>query len=85
MEEASAEQKQNGIDYVLSSSDNSGKYGVDEIIDMKEREPLNDRNCLHPSFHLDGDEMGNNVAVKCDICPVGWFITKAEARSLGLS
>lgn len=76
--------KKPGIDYTLSSSDNEGKYGVDEVIKMGEHKPLNDKNCTHEQVKLDGDRMGDHVAVKCAACPVGWYITVAEANALGL-
>lgn len=84
MEPASDEQKASGIDYVLKSSDNEGKYGVDEVIKMGEHSPLNDRTCQHEQVKLDGDRMEDHVGVSCAVCPVGWFITEAEAHQLGL-
>lgn len=83
---ASPEQKAQGIDYVLSSSDNEGKYGVDEVIKMADRKPIHDTACQHNQVKLDGDRMGDHVAVGCanPQCPVGWYIPVAEAKAKGL-
>ncbi len=74
-----------GIDFTLKSNDNEGKYDVDEIIKMDEKIPLNDHLHTHKP-KLDGDKMGDNVAVGCAIegCPIGWYIPISEAQRLGL-
>lgn len=75
-----------GIDFTLKSDDNEGKYAVDdEIIKMDEKIPLNDHLHSHTP-KLDGDIMGDNVAVGCatEGCPIGWYIPITEARKLRL-
>ena len=70
-----------GIDFVLKSTDNKGNYVVDEVIKMGEKEPINDYDHNHVPV-LDGDVIGEQVAVGCEICPVGWFMPIAEAEKL---
>ena len=70
-----------GIDFVLKSPDNEGNYVVDEVIKMGEKTPLNDYDHEHVPV-LDGDIMGDAVAVGCDICPVGWYIPISEAEEI---
>jgi hypothetical protein len=70
-----------GIDFVLKSADNEGNYVVDEVIKMGEKSPINDYDHDHVPV-LDGDIIGDQVAVGCDICPVGWFIPIDEAEKL---
>lgn len=72
-----------GIDFVLKSQDNEGNYVVDEVIKMSEKEPLNDYNHDHVPV-LDGDIIGEQVAVGCEKCPAGWFMPIAEAEKLGM-
>jgi hypothetical protein len=74
-----------GIDFTLKSVDNEGKHDVDEIIKMGEKIPLNEHSHQHKP-KLDGDLMGDNVAVGCAIegCPIGWYIPITEAKRLGI-
>lgn len=74
-----------GIDFTLKSIDNEDKHVVDEIIKMDEKIPLNDHLHTHKP-KLDGDIMGDNVAVGCAIegCPIGWYIPIVDAKKMGL-
>ncbi len=71
-----------GIDFVLKSQDNEGNYVVDEVIKMGEKEPINDHDHEHVPVY-DGDIMGDTVSIKCDVCPIGWYIPIKEAEKLG--
>jgi len=71
-----------GIDFVLKSADNEGNYVVDEVIKMGEKEPLFDTSHEHIPVY-DGDIMGDTVSVKCEVCPIGWYIPIDQAREMG--
>lgn len=73
-----------GIDFVLKSTDNDGKYVVDEVIKMSEQTALNDHDHEHVPV-LDGDIMGDTVSIGCDLCPVGWYVPIPEAEAMGFT
>lgn len=71
-----------GVDFVLKSMDNEGNYVVDEVIKLNEQTPLNSHDHEHIPL-LDGDIMGDTVSIKCDVCPIGWYIPIPEAEAMG--